>query len=236
MELDDRTFYFAIIAACIVGIAIVATSILTSEPYEEQYSELYFYGEKLDTSIAGETFLGYDVHYADGQLTLGTGDARLGPLFVGGTVVLDGGHWNVEDASDATGELLMRAVPSTAAPGEDVAVIIVIANHEGTDHTYECIVSTADTRDEYGYTVAEGDAEQIRITVTVPSPPEEGEPIGEYDEVFQSYVRHVVDYGEFKHVAVEDEAGLHAPYWRTRVSVSLDTGNTIYFWLRLDDE
>ena len=236
MEQEDRTFYIAIIIACIVGIAIITNTIMSSPKYEEHYTELYFYGEKITFDGTDATFRGHDVQFVDGMLHIVSGDGTLGPLGIGDTVLLDGVHWNVEDASEASGEVLMRAVPSQAAPGEEITFLIVIENHRGADLTYGCTVGTAAGPEGCAFAVADGQQVQESITVTVPAPPEGQDPQGTYDEVFQTYVRHVVDYGEFKLVTVEDEAGLRDPYWRTRVSVTLQTGNTIYFWLRLDDE
>ncbi len=236
MEQEDRTFYIAIIIACIVGIAIITNTIMSNPKYGEHYTELYFYGEKITFEGTDATFRGHSAQFIDGLLYIGSGDTVQGPLGVGGTVLLDGVHWNVEDASEASGEVLMRAVPAQAGAGDEITVLVVVENHRGADLTYGCTVGTAAGTEGCFFAVANGQQVQSPITVTVPAPPVGLEPQGTYDEVFQTYIRHVEDYGEFKLVTIEDETGLRDPYWRTRVSVTLQTGNTIYFWLRLDDE
>ena len=239
MEDESRTFYLAVIVACLVGIAFVTHAIVTSPKYEEHYTELYFTGEKVLFDADGRGMVGgREAYLLDGGMVIVDGVEVLGPLYRGDTFVLDGISWNLEDASASWDEAMVRAFPVTAAPGTTHTISFAIVNHRrGDEATYTYTVGAGGDESTGTVTLAKNESAVITAEVTVPFPPAEEEPLGQYDELFSGYVRHVTDYGNAKLVTVAyDDGSTAGPYWRVRVAVTLSSGNSIHFWIRLDDE
>jgi len=239
MGKEDTVFYGAIIAACVIGIVIIAYSVMSGPGYEENFSELYFYGEKLQFENEKSMFLGYDVLIDEGKPYIDedrTGSYSLGPFIVGSTIVLDGRYWNIEGISEGCEEALMRNFPLSAPQGSYITIGVVISNHENELHSYEWEAATLAEKKEGTKEIDSEKEAIIELTLKLPAIDGSLTLLEEYDEIFSNYTRHVKDYGDMKHITLLNEGMAYAQFWKTKVSFSIDTGNKIHFWIRIDDE
>ncbi|MHC1605718.1 MAG: hypothetical protein ACXQTP_07105, partial [Candidatus Methanofastidiosia archaeon] len=110
-ENDDKIVYKSVIAACLIGIAIVSYSIATSPKYHESYTELYFYGEKSIVKDGAGTIMGKEFRVIDGAIFIdenGDADFEKGPFYISSTFLVDGHYWNIEDISKDFTEVMFR--------------------------------------------------------------------------------------------------------------------------------
>jgi len=237
MDEDDRSFYGAIIVACIIGIIIISYTIMSSPKYEEHFTELYFYGEKVGLSDGLGEFGEYDVSLVDGEVFLNSDGMELGPFIRGSTLFLDGNYWYLEDIADDHEELLFRKLPLRAPEGTEINGTYVVANHTNADMDYTATVSTPAEEKSKNISVGSGKKEIFEFSIILPYVNEsELEKTGEYQEEREDYTRLVENYGEFKKISLIDEGGTFEQFWRAKVSISLNTGEEIHVWIILDDE
>ncbi|HHN81541.1 MAG TPA: hypothetical protein ENN11_02845, partial [Methanomicrobia archaeon] len=86
MNDSSNALYGAIIAASLIGIAVIAYSIATAPASETPFSELYFHGEKLvfgDSESLTWHDLGATTH--DGGLVLVDDATSYGPFYINET-------------------------------------------------------------------------------------------------------------------------------------------------------
>ncbi|HPR41866.1 MAG TPA: hypothetical protein PK718_04890 [Candidatus Methanofastidiosa archaeon] len=237
MEEEDRSFYLAIIVACIIGIIIISYTIVSSPKYEENFTELYFYGEKVGISDGVGEFGAYEVSVMDGAVFLTKDGIELGPYVRGSTLVLEGDYWYLEDVSDEGDEMLFRKLPLEAPGGSEINGTYVIANHKNTDITYTATISTPAEEKTMTVTVNDGDEVVLDFSITIPVVDIDAlEKTDEYEEEMEGYTRLVESYGDFKKVSLMDDDGIFDEFWRAKVSISLNTGEEIHVWIILDDE
>ncbi|MBN1785887.1 MAG: hypothetical protein JW825_02705 [Candidatus Methanofastidiosa archaeon] len=239
MNGEDRSFYGAIIIACIIGMIIISYTIMSSPKYEENFTELYFYGEKVGLSEGEGEFGNYMIRLTDdGVFLVDRADqAEMGPFIRGSTIILGDSYWYIEDISSDGDEMLFRKIPLRATQGDVINGTFVIVNHKNRDLSYVYTVKTPIYSEEGSVTIGDGSKEVLDFFATLPViDPEALEKTGEYTEEFDTYSRLVEEFGEYKRITLSDGSGTIDQYWRAKVSISLNTGEEIHFWIILDDE
>lgn len=193
MDEEEKTLYYGIILACIVGIATTSVLLLQSKPPQEEFSELYFYFERIDLTDGKGTFRGCAVEvlttvWIDLNKDGVPNDEEI--FLAGDTFVLEGEFWNISDVAKDTNQILFGKFPKKVNPGL-VNFTFVIVNHLQEDHEYQYTIAINETI--YTETVLVKKGEKKLVFQTVP-----------------------VDTGELE------------------VSISLDTGEEIHFYLSVE--
>lgn len=192
---EEKPLYYGIILACIIGIGITGVMLYQSTPQEDEFSELYFYFERIDLVDGKGTFQGCTVTVATTiwiDLDKNGGQTEEETFLAGDTFVLHNECWNIADIAKDSSQILFGKFPKRVAPGE-INFSFVIVNHLLTDHEYEYTITVNGTAH--------------RETVFIKS--------GEKKVMFQSVI--MEKEGEY------------------RVSVSLDTGEEIYFYVTVKE-
>jgi len=237
MNDEDKSFYGSIIIACIIGIVVISYTIMSSPKYEEHFTELYFYGEKVGISDRTGEFMGHGVYMDGNEVFISSDGIDMGPFIRGSTILLDGEYWYLEDIADDQEELLFRKLPLEAAQGAVINGTYVVANHMNAGLDYTVTVFTPAEEKTESISVGSGDKEIFDFSITLPYVNEDGlEKTGEYEEEREDYTRLVENFGEFMRISLIDESGTFEQFWRAKVSISLNTGEEIHVWIILDDE
>jgi hypothetical protein len=189
---DEKYLYYSIIAACIVGIAVTSALLLQSTPSPEEFSELYFYFERIDLTDQKGTFQGCTLEVST---TIWIDVNKNGvrdqeeTFLAGDTVVINDEFWNISDIAKDSSQILFGKFPKKAPPGS-INFSFVIVNHLTEDHLYRYTVTLNGTTQEETILVKKEEKKVVLQTLSVYT-------------------------GEF------------------RVSVALDTGEEIYFFLQI---
>ena len=187
---EEKPLYYGIILACIIGIGMTAVMLYQSTPQEEEFSELYFYFERIDLVDGKGTFQGCTVTVSTTiwiDLDRNGTQTDKETFLAGDTFVLHDECWNIADIAKDSSQVLFGKFPKRVSPG-NINFSFVIVNHLLTDH-------------EYAYTITVNSTVHEEIFIKR----------GEKKVMFQSLV--IENEGEY------------------RVSVSLDTGEEIYFYV-----
>jgi len=191
MDEEEKFLYYGIILACIIGICTTAIILMQKAPPQEEFTELYFYFERIDLSKSGGQFQERTVQISEilwidiNADTLQTPDELFIP---GDTFCLQDEFWNISDVAQDNSQILFGKFPKDVPPGE-INFTSVIVNHLADIHLYE-------------YTIT---AEHMTITGSVEIPP------GEKARIFEA-------------ISVDTS---------TKVTITLNTGEEIYFYLRV---
>ena len=237
MSDEDRSFYAAIIVACILGIVIIAYTITTSPKYEENFTELYFYGEKIGLSDGMGQIGNYEIMIDGEGIFFSKDGTSYGPYQNGSTIQLDGEYWYIEDISEDEDQMMLRKIPLSATQSSEINGTYIISNHKNSALDYTVTIASIDNANEENVTVGDGSKVELDFTLALPSIGEApSEKTGEYQEEFESYTRIVEDYGDFKKITLVGGDNVLDQYWRVKVSISLNTGEEIHFWIKLNDE
>lgn len=194
MNDQEDTLYYGIILACIVGIILTGAILIKNKPTEEEFTELYFYFERLDLVDGEGTFLGVTIQVGDiiwidldGNQSISEEETFL----PGDTVVVNGEFWNISDVAKDRSQILMGKFPKKVAAGK-INFSFVVVNHLLQDHQYAYVVIAGEQSSEGTVLVKKEEKETI------------------YYSVFLT------------------EVGT------CRVSVTVDTGEEIYFYLTVE--
>ena len=195
MDDEEKPLYYGIILACMVGIAATSVLLLKSNPPQEEFSELYFYFEKIDLADSKGEFHGCTVEIS--SLTTiwidlnKNGVTDFEETFLAGdTFTLNNEFWNISDVAKDESQVLFGKFPKEVIPGT-INFSFVIVNHLSEDHVYEYTVTVNGTTLKETISVKKEEKKLIYQSLSVDAP------------------------GEFK------------------VSVITDTGEEIYFYLRV---
>ncbi|MFQ6087299.1 MAG: hypothetical protein ACE5K0_00145 [Candidatus Methanofastidiosia archaeon] len=200
-EESDNIVYYSIVIACIVGILLSLFTILKNPSPQEEFTELYFHFEKLDTTEGREyrefNFKGFKFFVKNQKVWVdfnenGVIDEREGEFRKGDTLNLNGFFWNISDIAEDGSQILLGGYPKELRVGTQINFSFVISNRLGRDYTYT-------------YEVYSNENLVLSEKVFVES--------GEKKKITVSFV--IEEIGEVK------------------VSVVLDTGEEIHFWLRV---
>ena len=143
MDEEEKNLYYGIIIACIVGILITSLLLYQTRPPQEEFSELYFYFERVDLQEGVGTFRECTVEVLTTVwIDLNKNQARDEDetFLPGDTFVADGEFWNISDVAKDSTQILFGKFPKEVNPGE-LNFSFVIVNHFLEDHTYEYTVS-----------------------------------------------------------------------------------------------
>jgi hypothetical protein len=146
MEEEETTLYYGIILACIIGIAITSFLLLQSNPPEEEFSELYFYFERIDLVEGKGTFQECtvevsDIIWIDLNRNFTRDEEEI--FLAGDTIVIDSKFWNISDVAKDSTQILFGKFPKEVSPGT-INFSFVIVNHLLEDHLYEYTVTVND--------------------------------------------------------------------------------------------
>ena len=143
MNEEEKTLYYGIILACIIGIATTSVLLVRTKPPQEEFSELYFYFERIDLIEGKGTFQGCTVEvsnmiwidlnkdgFADDEETFLAGD----------TFVLEDEFWNISDVAKDRSQILFGKFPKDVYTGT-INFSFVIVNHLSEDHLYEYTIA-----------------------------------------------------------------------------------------------
>lgn len=239
MNDTSTALYGAIIAASLIGIAIITYSIVASPSAETPFSELYFNGEKLvfaddEGAIWGEM----TARMADGGLLITDDTGSYGPFHQQDTFVAHGTWWCVEDVDPDGGEVVVRNVPSAVSEGEQFSFGFVIANNEGSSQDYLWTATFLDQTSSGNIVIEDGASRLFTETFAMPDID-----LGEltatntYTEVLFDHEREVVAYGDdIRSITLVRDGQPYDHMLRLRLTVSLERGYDIHYWVSLDDE
>jgi len=239
MNDSSNALYGAIIAASLIGIAVIAYSVATAPASETPFSELYFHGEKLvfgdDEPLAWH---GLAATTHDGGLVLMDDATSYGPFYINDTFEAHGTWWCVEDVSDDAQEMVVRNVPSSVHPGETFSFGFVIANSEGAPQTYRWAASLVDQSISGDAVVDDEASQRVTVAFTMPDVDVEGRTVTEtYTETLIGHEREVVAYGDdIRSVTLLRDGEPYGHMLRLRLTVVLERGYSIHYWVSLDDE
>ncbi len=138
MDEDEKTLYYGIILACIIGIATTSVILVKTKPVQEEFSELYFYFERIDLKNGKGLFQGCTVEVS---VTIWidldkNGSSDEGETFLpGDTFELNGEFWNISDVAKDSTQILLGKFPKRITPGT-INFSFVIVNHLSEDHQY----------------------------------------------------------------------------------------------------
>ncbi|MBU7031784.1 MAG: hypothetical protein HXS53_04575 [Theionarchaea archaeon] len=191
MDEEDKSFYYGIILACIIGIAATSIVLIRSVPPQEEFTELYLHFERIDLTDNVGQFNGREVHVSEVIWididTDAVQDAE--ELFIpGDTFILDGEFWNISDVAKDRSQILFGKFPKDVTAGE-INFTFVIVNHLGDSHAYTYTVLAGDFTLTESVTIKKGERMYVSETISVDSD--------------------------------------------VKVIVTLDTGEDIYFYLRV---
>lgn len=147
MNEEEKTLYYGIILACIIGIATTSVLLVKTKPPQEEFSELYFYFERIDLIEGEGAFQGCTVDvshmiwidlnkdgFADNEETFLAGD----------TFVLEDEFWNISDVAKDGSQILFGKFPKYVYTGT-INFSFVIVNHLSEDHVYEYTIAFNET-------------------------------------------------------------------------------------------
>ncbi len=195
MDEEERTLYYGIIVALMVGIVSASAVLLKTNPPPQEFSELYFYFERVDLYNGTGVFQGCTLQvstsiWIDLNRNSVTEDGET--FLKGDTFLLDGQFWNISDVAKDSSQILFGKFPKDVSP-EMINFSFVIANHLQSDHSYEYTISY--------------DGSTYKETVFIKR---------EEKEVISQSVL-IVKAGEYK------------------VTITIDTGEEIYFYLHVKE-
>jgi hypothetical protein len=169
MDEEEKPLYYGIILACIVGIAITSLLLLQTTPSQEEFSELYFYFERIDLTDGKGIFNGCTIIVSD-TIWIDTNVNTVrdqGEIFVpGDTFVLNSEFWNISDVAKDWSQILMGKFPKKVHAG-DINFSFVIVNHLLQDHDYTYAVTVNGTSQENTIFVKKGEKKLIFQTLSV---------------------------------------------------------------------
>lgn len=151
MDEEDKPLYYGIILACIVGIATTSVLLLETRPTKQEFSELYFYFERVDLINGQGLFRGCSVEVSTTiwiDLNKDGNRDSEETFLAGDTLVLENEFWNISDVAKDSNQILFGKFPKDVNPG-DINFSFVIVNHLQEDHSYQYVV-TVDGKTEKG--------------------------------------------------------------------------------------
>jgi hypothetical protein len=169
MDEEEKPLYYGIILACIVGIAITSLLLLQSNPVQEEFSELYFYFERIDLVEGKGTFRGctievYTMVWIDVNRDGNRSEEET--FLPGDTFVLEGEFWNISDVAKDGSQVLFGKFPKEVNSGE-INFSFVIVNHLQEDHSYEYVITINGTTQKETIYVKKEEKKVIFLTLTV---------------------------------------------------------------------
>jgi len=191
MDEEDKSLYYGIILACIIGIATTSIILIRSVPSQEEFTELYFYFERIDLADNAGQFQGREIDVSEVIWIDIDADALQDTeeFFISGdTFILDGEFWNISDVAKDNSQILFGKFPKDVTAGE-INFTFAIVNHRADSHTYTYTVLAGDLPQMGSVTIKKGEKMYVSETVYVNSD--------------------------------------------VKVTVTLDTGEDIYFYLRV---
>ncbi|MGC1120318.1 MAG: hypothetical protein WBA22_04415 [Candidatus Methanofastidiosia archaeon] len=150
MNDQEDTLYYGIILACIVGIILTGAILIKNKPVQEEFTELYFYFERIDLVNGGGTFQGVEIQVGDMIWIDLDGNKSVSEeeMFLpGDTVVINGEFWNISDVAKDKSQILLGKFPKHVHTGETNFSFVVV-NHLLQDHQYTYVVTVNDQRSE----------------------------------------------------------------------------------------
>ena len=169
MDEEEKPLYYGIIGACIIGITITSLLLLQSNPVQEEFSELYFYFERIDLvdgrgSFHGCTLEVSTVIWIDLNKD-GISDAE--EIFLAGdTFLLEDEFWNISDLSKDSTQILFGKFPKEVHSGS-INFSFVIANHLAEDHLYEYSITINGVEKKESIFVKKGEKKVISQSLSV---------------------------------------------------------------------
>ena len=219
----------AVIVACIVGIIVVAALIVLSPRQKESFTQLWLKPHKVGLINATDDEMTEDLQRRGYNATpILTALILEKPLYIylrsegatpelsfrddlgglrvakeGQTIFLDPGYFWIDTVDYEGGEALLWEYPRTLPPGSrEVRFAFVIENNEGEDHEY-----TADVR------LVQGKANITKLASKISVPSDQRR------ECTAAFV-----------LTLEERAQIGAGNF-SKVSISLDTGQEVFFWI-----
>ncbi|MBU7047256.1 MAG: hypothetical protein HXS54_12555 [Theionarchaea archaeon] len=169
MDEEETPLYYGIILACIVGIAITSLLLLQSNPVQEEFSELYFYFERIDLVEGKGTFRGCTIEvYTTVWIDVDRDGKRSEEetFLPGDTFVLEGEFWNISDVAKDGIQVLFGKFPKEVNSGE-INFSFVIVNHLQEDYSYEYTVTINGTTKKETIYVKKEEKKMIFQTLAV---------------------------------------------------------------------
>ncbi|MGD2248708.1 MAG: hypothetical protein PVF58_09900 [Candidatus Methanofastidiosia archaeon] len=143
MDQEEKYLYYGIILACIVGICIASFVLLQTKPAKKEFSELYFYFERVNIQDGEATFEGVTIQVSTTiWIDINKNNTQdQGETFLkGDTFVLHNEFWHISDVAKDFSQILFGKFPKEVPPG-DINFSFVIVNHVSTDYTYQYIIT-----------------------------------------------------------------------------------------------
>lgn len=169
MDEEEKYLYYSIILACIIGIAVTSVLLLQSKPSLEEFSELYFYFERVDLADGKGTFQGCTIEVSDTiwiDVNKDGFNDKEETFLAGDTFVIQGEFWNISDVAKDSSQILLGKFPKKANPGT-INFSFVIVNHLQEDHTYEYTIAVDGTIQKEPIFVKKGEKEVVYQSLSV---------------------------------------------------------------------
>jgi len=169
MDEEEKLLYYGIILACIVGIAATSVLLFQSRPPQEEFSELYFYFERIDLKEGQGVFRGCTVEVLTTiwiDLNKNGGRNEDETFLAGDTFILEGEFWNISDVAKDASQILFGKFPKEVTPG-DINFSFVIVNHLQEDHSYEYTVAINGVTQKETVSVKKEEKKLILQTISV---------------------------------------------------------------------
>lgn len=219
----------AVIVACIIGILVIAALIVLSPRQKESFTQLWLKPHKVGLINATDDEMTEDILRRGYNATpILTAFVLEEPLYIylrsegatpelsyrddsgglrvakeGQTIFLDPGYFWIDTVDYDGGEALLWEYPRTLPPGRtEVRFAFVIENNEGADHEY-----TADVR------LVQGNANITKLLSKISIPSDQRR---EFTAAF---------------LLTPDERAQIGAGNHSKVSISLDTGQEVFFWI-----
>jgi hypothetical protein len=171
MDEEETTLYYGIILACIVGIAITSFLLLQSTPPEEEFSELYFYFERIDMVGGRGTFRGCTVEVSNTiwiDLNRNSTQDEEEIFLAGDTIIIDSEFWNISDVAKDSTQILFGKFPKEVSPGT-INFSFVIVSHLQEDHLYEYVITVNDQEQKETILIKKEEKELIFQSIFIDS-------------------------------------------------------------------
>lgn len=143
MDQEEKYLYYGIILACVLGICIASFVLLHTKPTREEFSELYFYFERIHLDKGNGTFekVSLEVSTTIWIDINGNTIKEQEEIFLkGDTFVLNNEFWHISDVAEDFSQILFGKFPKEISPG-DINFSFVIVNHVSDDYTYEYTIT-----------------------------------------------------------------------------------------------
>ncbi|MBU7013573.1 MAG: hypothetical protein HXS43_01970 [Theionarchaea archaeon] len=162
MSDEENTLYYGIILACIVGIILTSAVLIKNNPTEEEFTELYFYFERIDLTDGEGTFQGIQIQVGDSIWIDLDGNQSVSEeetFLAGDTFAVRGEFWNISDVAKDGGQILLGKFPKNVRAGE-INFSFVVVNHLLQDHQYTYVI-TANGQSSEGTVLIKKDEKRI---------------------------------------------------------------------------